>query len=267
MEYIRRGRRGANTTPDLAASLVGLCALPCHSVFKNVPPDARCLIQGCSSSANPTALARFLAKMGVRSPQISVIDLIDIGRIFQRYGIWSNDIDFTVADATDLKSLYEDNSFDVAIQDHLLNCAPPSSHDDILSETVRILRPPGIGIVNFTTRSRIYQGEIAVTSYQFERRYGIPFNEQGYSLQDLHANEDVVADMQRYLSGKFFVHKTGRHFTYTMSNGNFEFFATYRVFRRMLASHGLDVVFQSRTSARDSNGLRCIRYRTLVHPL
>lgn len=105
----------------------------------------KCLISGCSLQRNPRALAAFLTAHHVPAPEIHVIDLIDLAKIWKPSG----GTRFHVADAANLRELFADDSFDLIVQDFLLNCAPVSEYDNILSEMARVVRRSGLVLFNY----------------------------------------------------------------------------------------------------------------------
>jgi hypothetical protein len=62
---------------------------------------------------------------------IDVIDLIDLAAL----GRVETQARYHQADAGNLRALFADASFDLIVQDHLLNCVPITQYAAILAET------------------------------------------------------------------------------------------------------------------------------------
>ena len=118
-------------------------------LLSQIGSSPRCLIQGSASINNVSALVGFLREQGITSPNIRVIDLIDLASL----GHASDAARFDRADAGDLGRLFPNQSVDLVVQDHLLNCAPHQSYPSILAELARILRPGGAALLHYTDPS------------------------------------------------------------------------------------------------------------------
>lgn len=177
-------------------------------------------------------------------------------------------VEFTVADATDLRSLYDDRSVDVVAQDFLLNCAPHPTHLPIMREVGRILKPNGLGLISFTD-NRCLTGTEHITHDEFRGQYGISPNEEAFSLADLipGADEALRQRLVREVGGRALVNgRADRQTLITTAEGNFEFFRPYGSFRDTFQEAGLRIVGEEVSSGTDRNGITCVRYRTIVQP-
>ena len=124
--------------------------LPGGVLRAQIGQSPRCLIQGCASINNVGALVDFLRDQGITTPEIHVIDLIDLELLGHSHPAAR----FHRADAAELGGLFPDQSVDLVVQDHLLNCAPRQSYPGILAELARILRPNGAALIHYTDPSR-----------------------------------------------------------------------------------------------------------------
>ena len=123
--------------------------LQAGALLSQIGSSPQCLIQGSASINNVSALVGFLREQEITTPNIRVIDLIDLASL----GHAHHGARFDRADAGDLGALFPDQSVDLVVQDHLLNCAPRQSYPGILAELARILRPNGAALIHYTDSS------------------------------------------------------------------------------------------------------------------
>jgi SAM-dependent methyltransferase len=268
-EYLRPDRDEVNSTPDLGFSLGHVEKIDgIEQILHGIDQNPECLIEGCTSPTNGKALKEFLEKYKKSVEQVTAIDLIDIKGIFDKHKLDMPYTKFRVADATDLKEMYNDASVDVVAQDFLLNCAPFSSQKPIMQEVARVLKPNGIGIICFTDNQCVMQRE-QVTVEQFEDRYKIKFKDDAFSVSDLlkkngHTPEITREELLKEMTGKVVVDPAKNRYTLITENGNFEFFQPFSSYQRLLDESGLKMVGQEISSGTDRNGLTCARYRTII---
>lgn len=229
-------------------------------IFASLPSNARCLIEGFSTPTNGLALKQFLQRRGISDPHIQAIDICNSGAIFEASGIGVPEVDFTVADAADLRDLIDDEQIDLLVQDGLLNCAPPELHRAILSEAVRVLRPHGLLIANYTDNHLIQELEV-VESEELEEAHGFVMDWQAYSLRDLTQDEQALP----LLKNRAISCSEQKHFAVvTPPYGYFEFFTCPHSMQALFEECGLEVLLEVNALQQDSNGFPCRRYRSVL---
>jgi hypothetical protein len=210
----------------------------------------RCLISGCSVKKNPRTLASFLAAHHVPAPTIEIIDLIDLEKIWKPNG----SVRYHVADAGNLRELFPDESFDLIVQDHLLNCAPIDEHNGILAEMARIVRRSGLILLNYTD-SRNFPAAGPVSNLVEDR---VRRGSQQYSFGPGLAEHvgGRACDLVRTPNG---------HIAVTKPWGNLEHFTTFEDFEARLKKASLAIQHHVGVDAVDANGLLCHRNYCIVN--
>jgi hypothetical protein len=223
--------------------------LPAGWLAARLGPSPRCLIEGCASTNNVTALLGFLWRQGVPRPQIDVIDLIDL----PAFGALDARARFHQADAGDLSGLYGDGSIDLVLQDHMMNCAPVARYGAILGELSRVLRAGGLAMLNYTDPSAFP----APRGTGLERRLGLE-GDLAPALTGLSAAERLICTDDGFIA-------------VTLPLGNLEYFIPFEALAGRLAEAGLRIEALRLTEGLDHNavdgdGLACRRHHCLLVP-
>jgi SAM-dependent methyltransferase len=220
-------------------------------LLRHLGASPRCLIQGSASADNVGSLSEFLRRHGIMAPDIHVIDLIDLSAVWNFHA----SAKFCRADAGDLAAVFAAGSFDLVVQDHLLNVAPFSTHPNILSEMRRILRPDGIALLQYTDPAAFPPAEGQAFLDQIEmsgRSVQIGFTKEEYSaIAHLPAEHRLVAVGSRF----FFI---------TLPLGILEFFMPMEELRILLEQAGLCLRESHLVPVTDSEGLPCRRHHCLI---
>lgn len=242
---------GSPRSPDVAASLEQIGSDPEVAPYLRALGDSPvCLIEGISSPRNGRALRRFLEENQIPSPHIQAIDLADMRTIFEMAGDPLDGIGFQVADASAL-GMIEEASVDLLVQDSLLNCAPHCLHDAIMREAARVLRPGGLGFINFTDHTGLAERRRV--------RHPLP-GARIYGLRDL-----PPALRDGLWQGVVLLEVDHRKLTLvTAPHGNFEFYFPCDHVRALLERYGLQPVIHRRWLGVDRHGNTCHRHLTLV---
>jgi hypothetical protein len=250
--------------PDLGISLTGLQeAGSLTTAAQRLRRPPRCLIQGITSPRNGTSLRQFLETFGVAKPIIHAIDIADVAGVLATMNMSLPDVLFSVADAASLPS-FVTGSVQILVQDHLLNCTPHGNHEAIIREAARVLDKRGFLILNFSVDPR-HADQTICGREEFEGIFGRPISDHAYCLRDLTCNGDEQKKYKSLLMGRTLVlDDVGRMIVITPPHGNFEFYFPKTLLEERLARHGLQFEFISSESGVDSNGIRCLRYRTIV---
>jgi hypothetical protein len=226
---------------------------------RQLGPSPRCLIQGCASTNNVDTLIRFLADQGIASPEIHVIDLIDLRALGQD----DPRAYYHQADAADLTQIFAGDSIDFLLHDHLMNCAPVGQYAPIMSEITRILRPGGLAMVNYTDPSEfpaprgepLRQWLGAEAAYY---RFGTAEAVRQAALEHLSDAERLIATPEGFIA-------------VTLPFGNLEHFIPFEHFAARLEAAGLEFRALRVTSgldhnASDAGGLACRRHHCILSP-
>jgi SAM-dependent methyltransferase len=257
----------ARRPPSLDAGLAALADLPQASSLSRLPPHARCLIEGSATAENPAYLKAFLATCQVTEPAVTVIDLVDVQGAFRAEGREMACDAFAIADAAKLEAIFADASFDLVVQDHLLNCAPHGLHADIMRELGRVLRPGGFFIVSYTDSAHCDLAR-ALTPADLRERADAIWSEDAYCLRDLGRDAAHVERLRERLCGATVrlgsvAGADDRCVFVTPPFGNFEFFAPHARTEAVIASCGLTPVASTRSIGRDAYGFACHRWHCL----
>ena len=233
-------------------------ALNISSYISALPINLSCLIEGYTTPKNAESLRKFLNSYSVDEPSIIAIDLLNIPDIYQKMSIPFPRVDFVLADASNLLSVFENEQFELVVQDFLLNCAPPRLHHSILSEVNRILSKQGIALIQFSTlleqsRSNAIKSEFISDA--------ISKKVHSYSIHDLQA-ESVQSSSE--LHGKLFRHPDNFYFYVTPDSGNYEFYRDQHQIFRDFKLNGLDMKNHTTVLAADSFGQSLMRHYCLL---
>lgn len=251
-------------TPDLATSLAGLeraGALP--AIDRQLGDKPCCLIQGITSPRNGASLRKFLEARRVSQPNIHAIDIANVAAVFATMNIPLPDVQFSVADAAHLTS-FPSGSVQVLVQDHLLNCTPHGTHEGIVREAARVLDPRGFLILNFSVNPSVTVQNLW-TRREVAEWLDLSLSDRAYCLSDLTNDLSSRARCKAELIGGIVtLDDAGRSIVITPPQGNFEFYFAREELEERLARHGLQFTFVTSESGVDRNGIRCLRYRTVV---
>ena len=227
-----------------------------------LPHHPACLIQGYSAPGNAAAIRRFLGTLRRGNPRMTAIDLFDLPALYARLGIVLPEVDFRIADATRMPLDFGAGTFDLILQDFLLNCIPSSQSADLLTETARMLAPQGLALVHF---SELLDAK-AMPTCELEalpETYGVQWNDAAYQVADL---ASVGAGVwPPLLGGMVLTDRHGDPAIYVQPNsGHFEFFSPLNRTLALLAAAGLESVAEHHSMGTDSHGLLCRRHRYLL---
>ena len=247
--------------PDLGMSLDAFAGPEAKRIIQTVGTRPCCLIQGITCPHNGTSLHRYLTGVGVNEPMIHAIDIMDVGAVARATGFELANVAFCVGDATRLLA-WADNSVQVLVQDHLVNCAPHNSHEAILREAARVLDPRGVFIMNFSVFLP-EAGRDAMSWSEAERLLQAPLGGEAYSLKDIVGSSWRLEEL-KLLLGRVIAEDGIRQILVTDPHGNFEFYSSFTALENLLSRLGLQFVFVSTSQAVDPQGVGCLRYRTLV---
>jgi hypothetical protein len=250
--------------PDLGISLSGLLeAGSLTTAAQQLRSRPRCLIQGITSPRNGTSLRQFLETFGVAKPIIHAIDIADVAGVLATMDMTLPDVSFSVADAASLPT-FVTGSVQILVQDHLLNCTPHGNHEAIVREAARLLDKRGFLILNFSV-DPLQADQAICTREEIEGIFGRPLSDRAYCLRDLACSADEQEKYKPLLMGrKVVLDDLGRMIMITPPHGNFEFYFPKALLEEQLTRHGLRFEYISSESGVDSNGIRCLRYRTIV---
>jgi ubiquinone/menaquinone biosynthesis C-methylase UbiE len=263
--YLSAASKGKTATPTLTASLRSLSH--CRQIgaqMRRLPKNPACLLQGYSTPGNAAGLRDFLRGHGVDRPRLWAIDLFDIRAVYEALGIALPEFEFTVADAAALPPLFQDQVFDLVVQDFLLNCLPLADDGKLLLETARVLSPAGCALINFTDATGVLHLP-RWPARDLADSFGMCWNEMAYQLSDLTSSLTEDETMRSRLGGCVVTSGMQDQFTYVVpSNGRFEFFSDAARIFLLMKNAGLEPVSVHRSEGVDNNGLRCHRHRCLV---
>jgi SAM-dependent methyltransferase len=233
------------------------------ALVQKLPQRVRCLIQGYTVSSNAKYLKHFLNCFDIRHPEIHAIDLHDMPARFQQMGIPVPDIQFLIADASDLSAEFPAGSFDIIVQDHLLNACPAVLHGNIISELARILTPDGFALFSYTGSDTFSPGEIHPID-DLLTNYNVAWNQLAYSLHDLEQGACHLTELEKKVLS---VPGSDTLVFITPGAGNFEFFPAQLSLDKLIESNGLRITGQVCSEGTDAYGLHCLRrHYILTHP-
>ncbi len=211
--------------------------------------NPRCLIQGSASNDNVASLTEFLLGQGIDSPDIHVIDLIDLKGL----GFAEQNAHYHQANAADL-SIFADGSISLVVQDHMLNCAPIGQYDAIMGEITRILTPRGIAMLHYTDSSLFPNAQ----GHELKRW----LNPDG-SRYRLELPPALTADIARSSPAERLIEVEGGFVMVTLPLFNLEYFIAFEQFCARMACAGLHLQHRRTVPVVDTEGLNCHRNHCL----
>jgi SAM-dependent methyltransferase len=258
-QYQQSALVAANVHPDLEFSLHQLRGVPSVTqCLDSLGGSPTCLIEGYSSPRNGGAVLRFLHDHGVNTPVVEAFDLLDVQTVHPDAGWPQPAIAVHIADACNLADQFPTASQDMALQDYLLNCAPPVDHGQIMAEAARVLRPGGFLILSFTDWDCL-AGRPTRTTANLEREFPLRWSDHAYNLHDL-AGDEAPALLQQ-LTQSVVAHDSGEWLTWICADtGHFEFYFPRERVLELLEDAGFELVVLRTSQGTDSNGLDCVRH-------
>lgn len=223
-----------------------------------LPNNSRCLIEGYTTPKNAEYLREFLNSYGVQEPSIIAIDLIDIPNIYQKMNITFPKVDFILADASDLRSVFKNEQFELVVQDFLLNCAPPRLHYSILSEVSRMLSKQGIALIQFST---LLERSLSNALTNDFINSAISTKVHSYSIHEL-MPEFVQSSVEFH--GKLFRHPDNFYCYVTPDSGNYEFYRDQHQIFQDFKLNGLNLQNHTTVISTDSFGQNLMRHHCLL---
>lgn len=227
--------------------------LPSGWLYSQLGMKPRCLIQGCASANNVDSLVRFLYDQGIQSPEIHVIDLLDLVGL----GYADPRASHHQINAANLSPLFADGSVDLVVQDHLLNCAPICYYDAILSEISRVLSPAGLALLHYTDPSRFPRARgnalkswLNTESSDYCLNMTEPIDQSYFSLPPA---ERLIETAEGVLMA-------------TLPLGNLEHFIPFERFEERLTRAHLQLEVRRTINIVDGEGLDCQRNHCLAIP-
>jgi SAM-dependent methyltransferase len=233
-------------------------------MFDSLGGDRHCLLQGCTAPNNAAALQRFLSGSDGRHVDVTAVDLLDLPAIYARLGWPMSSMHFVQADARNLGTRFPPESFDMVVQDFLLNCAPPAEAPALLAAARHVLKPDGLLLLSVTD-STCLNGHSALSPTDFEAHCGTPWDPSARDIAAMLPDKRRRAALLPLLAGQVVADPTSHEGTLiTAPHGRFEFFVPFARTMAQLAEAGFKVELRGQEQARDDNGLDCTRWRCLA---
>lgn len=263
--FLRPDPGAPGAAPNAQRSLDRFAQLPeLATALRRLPASPRVLIEGCADPGNPEAVRRFLQPHITGEARVQVIDLYDLPKMYALLGLPAPEFAFRIADAAALRRSHPDASVDVVFQDFLLNCAPPTLHDLILREAVRILAPGGLALIGFSDRTSL-AGRPALTPAQFRDRYGADWRDDAYDLGDILPGASTEPDAGPGVEGLIVEDQATLTSTVAVPPaGRFEFFREAGEILRLFRAAGFEELATDHQQALDPHGFLCSRHRCLL---
>jgi SAM-dependent methyltransferase len=239
-----------------------------RSVLSNLPVNVKALIEGYSCQTNAEGLRKFLATYGVETVDISVIDIYDLPSTYRSIGIALPEINFYQGCAGDLQEIAQSQSFDVVVQDFLLNCIPPSEIGRVLSEAFRVLKPTGYLILSITDSSG-FKNHSFITPENLNSGYGLIWKNTATHLRQIqNENGSTLGDSfcQKLQNTTILDPKTDQCTFISAPYGRFEFFAPWEQTLKHLSDSNFRVLLEYEDWGKDDQGLDCCRHRLIAKP-
>lgn len=251
--------------PALTDSLAHFETLPgLRQAMSGLPSECRCLIQGSTGQGNAAAVRQFLSRSGERRVDITAVDLLDLPAIYARLGWPMPEMQFLRADARELSAHFESGSFDLVIQDFLLNCAPPDQAPALLAAARQVLNPGGLFLLSVTDSSGL-AAHPRISAQEFEALYGLAWNFQAPDLSTLAPEESRRVGVLKTLLGRVVSDEEAEVGTLlTAPLGRFEHFVPLSSTMAQLVQAGFKLLLSGQERGRDANGLQCLRWRCLA---
>ncbi len=265
--YVPGSRHFQSAAPTLASSLAVFSESGGFaSALAGLPADAACLMMGCCAPANVEALRAVLARHGVTDPSILIIDRLPIPDIYADLGLTMPGADFLQIDACAPGDSLAGRSFDLIVQDFVLNCMPPAQWPALLRSTRALLAQDGLALISLSTDARP-TGAPAQPLRQALPDWPDDETRPVWSIADLAGDDADHARLAADLTGKALIdERTGHIVQVTAPAGFFEFFALGAEVDDLFRQAGLTVTSAHRSVAVDYSGLACTRQRLIVAP-
>jgi SAM-dependent methyltransferase len=239
-----------------------------RDALSKLPVNVRALIEGYSCQTNAEGLRKFLAAYGVTTVDISVIDIYDLPSTYQSIGMALPDINFFQGCAGDLKEIAQSQSFDLVVQDFLLNCISPSEIGRVLSEAFRVLKPTGYLILSVTDSSGL-KNHPFITPENLNRNYGLIWKNTAthlYQIQNENGSISGELFRQKLQNSIILDPKTDQYTFISPPYGRFEFFAPWEKTLKHIAESNFRVLLDYADWGKDDQGLDCCRHRLIAKP-
>lgn len=256
---------GPPLVPTLADSLAFLGRLPgMAAALDGLGANRRCLLQGCTAPDNAVALRRFLGETGGGHVDVTAVDLLDLPAIYARLGWPMPEMRFVRADARDLSARFPPDSFDLVVQDFLLNCAPPSHASALLAAARHVLKRGGLLLLSVTD-STCLRDHPSISPAAFERNHCVAWDPTARDLATLLPEQHRRTAALPALAGRAVMDPGDQQGTLiTAPHGRFEFFVPIDQTMAQLAEAGFEVLGRGWEHGRDDNDLNCTRWRCLA---
>lgn len=256
---------GRPRVPTLADSLAHFRRLPgMPAMLEGLGPGCRCLLQGCTAPTNAAALQRFLDRPQGRQVTVTAVDLLDLPTIYERLGWPIPPMRFVRTDARALGAHFAPGSFDLVVQDFLLNCAPPAEAPALLAAARQMLGPGGLLLLSITDSTGLHPLP-AIPAATFAARHGVPWRPEARDLAALLPDPELRAALLAGLAERVVLGADGEEATLiTAPHGRFEFFVPIARTLALLAAAGFELLLRDREQGSDDHGLECSRWRCLA---
>lgn len=236
-----------------------------------LPVNVKALIEGYSCQTNAEGLRKFLATYGVTVLDISVIDIYDLPSTYQSLGIALPEINFYQRCASDLEGVAQSQSFDVVVQDFLLNCIPPSEIAKVLSESFRVLKSTGYLILSITDSSGL-KNRPFITPENLNRDYGLIWKNTAKHLrqvQNENKNDPTLSGthFEKILNTIILDPNTDQYTFISPPYGRFEFFISWKQTLKHLFEANFTILLDHEDWGKDDQGLDCCRHRLIAKPM
>jgi SAM-dependent methyltransferase len=233
-------------------------------VFGCLPKNVSCLFQGYTAPYNIKALENFLCHFGIKLKDTLAIDLLDIPSIYKRLGIHIPELRFIQGNACDLRNYAQTGSFDIVVQDFILNCLPTIFAKSLLKETRRVLKPDGLAMISFTDASCLNS---SINIRDVMNRLNLAWHPHTTELKELAKTPEQFEDLASNLIGSTLAADQDGYLIFvTPPIGRFEFFQPLSNTLDLIREVGFDVLSLQRSIGRDASGLVCMRNRCLLKP-
>ena len=255
--------QGKETAPGVAELLAMLQADPrFDTAIADLPGRVTCLLEGLTHPMNAAALRGVLGQVS-NDITVDAVDICDTPAIYAANQIDVPGVCFQIGDAADLGDVFDDATFDVLVQDGLLNCAPHAQHPAILAEAARVAKPNALLICTVTDETTM--GMVPKISREdLLDLYDITWDPFAYGLNDLVASNTDWAALIDAIGGYAVPTGSSEFVAITSPFGHFEYFAPISRTLRLMQDAGFELVIQVTATQRDSNGFDCRRHRLLL---
>jgi hypothetical protein len=254
--------------PTLATSLAVFEASANFRTFvASRAPQIECLVQGYTAPSNAHALRAALVAQGVDHARIVAVDQLPLPDIYGQLGVAMPEIEFIQADACNLGDCLRGQTFDLVVQDFILNCLPPILAPELLRETRRHIKADGMCLISFSADAQTPVGRTISAASGFA---GWPGGWTSWTtgLHHMARSEVEFEEMARRLMGLSVLDdKTGNITHVTDPSGQFEFFSLKQGVIGVIEAAGFAVSIVDASRAVDYNGVKCMRCRVIAKPV